>query len=170
MISRTVSLSATAFALALASCAEPPAAASNPPPTVKKPVVAGVPKPEPEPMKSAGMNHRGKVTSMSLEEFFPLQESGKVILFDARPGFFYNLGHIPGAISLPKSGMDERLAQRKSEFDAAAKEGKAVVIYCTNLLCPDARAVAMRLADFGYSSSVLSGGWETYKETGLPTE
>ena len=116
------------------------------------------------------MNGRGKVSSISLTDFFPLHESGKVLLFDARPGFFYSLGHIPGAINLPKDGCDAQIDKRESELKAAIAAKKTIVIYCTNLLCPDARAVATHLADRGYSSAVLSGGWETWKDSGMPTE
>lgn len=120
--------------------------------------------------KPVRMNGRGKVSSISLTDFFPLHESGKVLLFDARPGFFYSLGHIPGAINLPKDGCDAQIDKRESEIKAAIASKKTIVIYCTNLLCPDARAVATHLADRGYSSAVLSGGWETWKDSGMPTE
>jgi rhodanese-related sulfurtransferase len=116
------------------------------------------------------MNGRGKVSSISLTEFFPLHESGRVLLYDARPRFFYSLGHIPRAVSLPKDGCDAQLEKRDSEIKAAIAAKKTIVIYCTNLLCPDARAVATHLADRGYSSAVLSGGWETWTESGMPAE
>lgn len=116
------------------------------------------------------MNGRGRVSSISLTEFFPLHESNRVLLYDARPGFFYGLGHIPGAINLLKDGCDAQIEKRESEIKAAIAAKKTIVVYCTNLLCPDARAVATHLADHGYSSAVLSGGWETWKDSGMPTE
>jgi rhodanese-related sulfurtransferase len=133
----------------------PPAEATKPP--------AGPPKP-------VRMNGRGKVTSISIQDFFVLQQSGKVLLFDARPAFFYHLGHIPGALSLPKPSCDVEIAKRESEIKAAIAAKTPIVVYCTNLLCPDARTVAIHLADYGYSSSTLTGGWESWKEAGLPTE
>lgn len=126
-----------------------------------------VEKAKPKPVR---MNGRGKVSSISLTEFFPLQESGKVLLYDARPRFFFSLGHIPGAINLPKDGCEPQIGKRESEIKVAIASKKTIVIYCTNLLCPDARAVATHLADHGYSSAVLSGGWETWKDSGMPTE
>ncbi len=161
--------------LAAASCAPQPApstsapaasAPKSPAATAKKtPVAATVNRPE-----SRRVNGRGKVSSISLTDFFEQQQADKVLLFDARPAFFYKLGHIPGAISLPKNDRDARIAQYDADIQTALADGKTIVIYCTNLLCPDARTVAIRLADSGYPSSTLTGGWDSYKETGLPTE
>ncbi len=150
-----------AFAAGLASCAQPVAEV----PVTKVP--APVTKPKPKPVR---MNGRGKVTSISLTELFALQQSGSVLIYDARPGFFYSLGHIPGAINLPKQDCDAQIEKREAEIKAAIAANKPIVVYCTNLLCPDARTVAIHLAGFGYSSSTLSGGWESWKEAGLPTE
>lgn len=152
-------------ALAVAACTQP--VQQVPAATAAVPAVKRVPKPKPKPVR---MNGRGKVSSISFSEFFPLHESGKVLLYDARPGFFYSLGHIPSAISLAKDGCDAQIVKREAEIKAAIAAKKTIVIYCTDLLCPDARAVATHLAGYGYSSAVLSGGWETWKDSGMPTE
>ncbi len=146
---------ADGITLGLVSCAIP----AHEKPVPKKRVV-----------KSPRMNGRGKVSSISITDFFPLQQSDQVLLYDARPSFFYHLGHLPGAISLPKSDCDTEIVKREAEIIAALAAKKTIVVYCTNLLCPDARTLAIHLADFGYSSSTLTGGWETWKESGLPTE
>jgi rhodanese-related sulfurtransferase len=151
---------------AVVSCAGPVQEAPVARATAVK-VVPVQPKPKPKPVR---MNGRGKVSSISFTEFFPLHQSGQVMLIDARPGFFYHLGHIPGAVSLPKAGCDAQIEKRETEIKAALAGKKTIVIYCTNLLCPDARAVASHLAGYGYSSATLTGGWETWKESGMPTE
>jgi rhodanese-related sulfurtransferase len=149
-----------AIALGIASCAPP---AHEAPPVKKVETPAAPPKPP-------RMNGRGKIASISLTELFALQQSGQVLIYDARPGYFYNLGHLPGAISLPKMNCDAQITKREDEIKAALAAKKIIVVYCTNLLCPDARTVANHLAGFGYSSSVLTGGWDSWKESGLPTE
>ncbi len=149
------------IAAAVGSCARPVMVREAP---VKK---SEVPPAKP---KAPRMNGRGKVSSISLTDLFALQQADQVLIFDARPGFFYGLGHLPGAINLPKSGCDEQIAKREGEIKAALAANKTIVVYCTNLLCPDARTVANHLASFGYSSSTLGGGWESWKEAGLPTE
>lgn len=153
-----------AMALAVASCAPREAEKPASQPVVKQEATPAKPK------KPVLMNGRGKITSISLTDAFALQQSGDILLYDARPAFFYSLGHIPGAISLPKNNVEAEIDKREAEIKAAIAAKKPIVVYCTNLLCPDARTVAMHLADRGYSSSTLTGGWESWKESGLPTE
>lgn len=151
---------------AMASCAPPAAGPSAEalPLEKKAPDAAAVSKKKPR------MNGRGKVSSISLTDAFSLQQSDQALIYDARPGFFYGLGRIPGAISLPKSKCDEQIVAREQEIKAALAEGKTIIVYCSNFACPDARTVATHLASFGYSSSTLSGGWDSWKGSGLPTE
>jgi rhodanese-related sulfurtransferase len=156
-------LATTAIALTVACCASPVQQA----PVAQAARLAAVAIKKPKPVR---MNGRGEVTSISLTDFFPLHSAGRVLVYDARPSFFYFLGHIPGAISLPKDGCDAQILKREPEIKTALAEKKTLVIYCTNLMCPDARAVAIHLADHGYSSAILASGWETWKESGMPTE
>lgn len=153
-------------AFAVASCAQKaPAPTADALPPVKKATNAPA-----DSKKKPRMNGRGKVSSISLTDAFSLQQSGKALIYDARPGFFYGLGHIPGAINLPKAQCDEHIAKREQEIKTALATGKTIIVYCSNFACPDARTVATHLASFGYSSSTLSGGWDSWKESGLPTE
>jgi rhodanese-related sulfurtransferase len=112
----------------------------------------------------------GAVSSISLEDFFLLQESGKTLVIDARPSFVYQFGHIPGAINIPKSRCDELIAKRDAEFRSATAAGRKIIVYCTGLTCPDARTVADHLAARGISASVFEGGWDAWKEAGMPVE
>ncbi|MEX1048265.1 MAG: rhodanese-like domain-containing protein [Akkermansiaceae bacterium] len=155
-----------ALALAIASCAQPVPGS----PVVVTGPDAQNPEPVKPPKKKPMMNGRGKVSSISLADAFALQQSGKALIYDARPGFFYSLSRIPSAISLPKPGASAQVAAREAEIKTALAEGKTIVVYCSNFACPDARAVAIHLASYGYSSSTLTGGWEAWKESGLPTE
>ena len=150
-------------ALVLASCADRQAV-SAPPAGEVAPVEAPAFKKKPR------MNGRGEVTSISLERFFELHQAGKAMVFDARPGFFHSLGHIPGAISLPLKNCDEAIHRREAEIKAALAEGKTLVVYCTSITCPDARSVARHLSGFGHPASIFSGGWDEWKSAGLPTE
>ena len=153
-----------AAAIGVSSCA-PPAA-----PTVSPAPVRKTDAPAPPVKTAPRLNGRGKVSSISITELFTLQQSDQAYIIDARPGFFYGLGHLPGAVNIPKTDCDTQIAKREAEIKAALAGKKTVVVYCTNLLCPDARTVARHLASAGYSSSTLTGGWESWKEAGLPTE
>jgi rhodanese-related sulfurtransferase len=148
------------LALVLSACADntavqPAVSSTNAKPKYKKPV---------------RMNGRGEISSVSLEEFFALQQSGKVMIYDARPAFFYQIGHIPGAVSLPKNDCDEKIAAREGEIKAALASGRKIITYCTSFTCPDARSLAMHISGFGYPVSVFSGGWDAWKDAGMPVE
>lgn len=152
------------LALGIASCAP-----TRTEPQAAKPA-AEAPPVSPEFKKKPRLNGRGKVSSISLTEAFALQQNGQALIYDARPTFFYQMGHIPGAIHLPKTRADAQIHAREQEIKDALAAGKTIIVYCTNFACPDARTVAIHLAGFGYSSSTLTGGWDAWKESGLPTE
>lgn len=153
--------------LTLVACVEPtkPTAPTNPNGSAKPATEA-----KSNYKKPIRMNGRGEISSISLEKFFELQQSGKALIYDARPTVFHALGHIPGAISLPKHHCDENIAKREGEIKAALKKGKTIIVYCTSLTCPDARTVAIHISGFGYPVTVFSGGWDAWKEAGMPTE
>jgi len=152
-----------ALASAMVSCA--PSKAPVPAPA---PVKQDETKP-PE-KKRLPASQRGEVSSISLTKLFELQQSGDVLIYDARPSVFYREGHIPGAISLPKSIATDVIREREAELKAAKADGKHIAVYCTGILCADARTVARYLSSAGYSSSIFSGGWDEWKSAGLPTE
>ncbi len=157
-------LLAATMLLGISSCIQPVHQhMTDPPPSETNKAPAA-------PKKPVRMNGRGKITSISMEDLFSLQQSDKALIFDARPAFFYHLGHVPGAISMPKSNCDAEIVKREGQIKSALAAGKTVVVYCTSFTCPDARSVAIHLADFGYSSSTMPGGWDAWKESGLPTE
>lgn len=157
-------ISLAVMAIVLAACADKPALA---PPTSSLPE-----KPQAEEKfdKPVLMNGRGKISSIALEDFFLLHQSGKTLVIDARPSIFHQFGHIPGAISLPAKNCDPAIARREAEIKAAIADGKTIVTYCSGLLCPDARTVASHISGFGYPASVFSGGWDAWKDAGMPTE
>ena len=110
----------------------------------------------------------GRVTRIALGDFFALQQSGEVLIYDVRPAFFHSLGHIPDSVSWPKSAYTRQLESREEQIREAVAAGRPVVLYCTDLACPDARDVATRLAARGHDVRVLEGGWEAWKAGGLP--
>jgi 3-mercaptopyruvate sulfurtransferase SseA len=171
---RTI-LAAPVLALALTACADKPSGppfdgASHDAQLDPAAMPGKAPAEKAEYKKPVRMNGRGKVSSISLEDFFLLHQSGKTLVIDARPSIFHQFGHIPGAISLPAKNCDPVIAGREEEIRKAVADGKTIVTYCTGLLCPDARTVAMHISGFGYPASVFSGGWDAWKEAGMPVE
>jgi rhodanese-related sulfurtransferase len=161
---------AAVFLLALAACEEgrnpapvpaPAAAKPAPAPHGEKPAPTLAAKP---PVKA------GKLTEIGLEAFFPRQQAGTVLLYDARPPFVVAFGKIPGAINWPRGDYASKLSTRESEITAARKAGKLVVIYCTDAACPDAQAIGEKLVARGHDVSILEGGFADWKAAGMPTE
>ena len=126
--------------------------------------------PKPKTKKPVRINGRGDISSISLEEMFALQGSGNALIFDARPGYLFHLGHIPGAESLPKSDCENSVAKMDERLKSAVAAGKPIVVYCSGLLCPDARTVAMHISGYGHPSKIFSGGYDAWKKAGLPTD
>jgi rhodanese-related sulfurtransferase len=156
-------LPALVACIAVAACTDPQTAASR---AAASSATHAAEKPAPY-KKPPRLNGRGEVKSISLEEFFLLHQSDQVLVFDARPRFFYRLGHIPGAVSLPLSGCDEMIHRHETEIRAALASGKTLVTYCTGISCPDARSLARHLSGFGYPASIFSGGWHAWRDAGL---
>lgn len=157
----------SASALGLASCADVPKQAATV--TRSAPLVRSQQEVTPEKAAEPTLK-QGKVSRIALGDFFQLQQSGKALIFDVRPGFYYSLGHVPGAINWPKGRFEEQLNLRETQIQTAIASQKPVVLYCTDLACPDALSVASRLAARGHSTAVLQGGFEAWKAGELPIE
>lgn len=110
---------------------------------------------------------KGQISEMDIGTLFQFKGENKAFLVDVRPGFFHNLEHIPGAISLPVKKFDELFPAVQSQLDDALAAGKVIVLYCTDENCPDGRRTAAKLAKKGYSTSVYKGGWKEWKASGL---
>lgn len=162
------------LALALVACAErplaPPFKGSADGPHLDPSAPKKNSPEKPKDLNPARTSNWGVVSTISFERFFALQQSGKALVFDARSGFFYHLGHIPGAIHLPKQNCDEQIRNRETQIKSALATGKTIVVYCTGLNCPDAMTVASRLSVFGHPAAVFSGGWDAWKDADMPSE
>lgn len=151
----------------LASCADPtsPSAPEPPveptaPPEETKPKVE--PKPEaPEPPE------RGEVTSIGIDQIFPLRMEDKALMVDVRPVLLYKLGHIDGAISMPVADFKNSFPKVKPQLDAAVAAGKVIITYCQSESCPDASSAGRYLAAQGYDVSVYRAGLSEWKAVGV---
>ena len=127
--------------------------------------------PKSKPMKIAvGTEEKGKSTGIGLDDFYPIQQSGDVLIYDVRVPYFFNIDHIPGAVNWPYTKYDEEIQKRDIEIQKARNAGTRVVLYCFNLGCPEARNVAKKLIRRGYDVSVLTMGIDSWRDAGLPME
>jgi rhodanese-related sulfurtransferase len=127
--------------------------------------------PHSKPLKiSSTYKSSGEVKDMGIEELFSLQQSGKVLIYDVRVPYFYQIDHIPGAINWPYTDYAAQVQTRDLEIQRALNAGKKIVVYCFNLGCPEARGVARNLARRDYKISMLTLGIDHWRSAGLPME
>ena len=152
------------LALLLASCAKAPDS--------EKPE-ARVPVKQSEVVPSAGASVGGRpqgvvrISGIQVGDLFQLLGENRILLVDVRPGFFFRLGHIPGAFSLPLKSFESGIGVFRRNLDDARRAGKTIVIYCADENCPDSLTTARKLARMGYSTSVYRGGWKEWRSSGL---
>ena len=112
----------------------------------------------------------GKSTGMGIEEFYALQQSGNVLIYDVRVPYFYAIDHISGAINWPHDQYDKQVQARDIEIQKAQAEGKKVVLYCFGVTCNEARNVAKKLVRRDYELYILTMGIDSWRDAGLPLE
>lgn len=157
-----ISLFLLTSALALMSCAKP---ATKPTELVKEAEIKSKPLKTPPRVEKLG-----KTSGMGIQELYPLQQSGDVLIYDVRVPYFYAIDHIPGAINWPYNQYQEQVQMRDIEIQKAQAEGKKVVLYCFSLTCAEARNVAKKLSRRDYEIYVLTMGMDSWREAGLPVE
>jgi len=93
-----------------------------------------------------------------------MPQGEKVI--DARERQFFERGHIPGAINLPRSAIARELEAFRQSWRA-----QPIVIYCSGADCSDSRFLATRLSHERIGPvTVFPGGWEEWSAVHLPSE
>ena len=85
---------------------------------------------------------------------------------DAREPAFFEEGHIPRSINLPR----ESILQAKTSL-ALADKSRPVIVYCSGEDCEDSKIVAKALLALGHAKvTVYAGGWEEWSASGSPVE
>ena len=118
------------------------------------------------PSTAAGMQDPG-FTVVTLDEAWSLYTSEKILFLDAREPYAYEQGHLPGAINVPVSRVEERIEQLQAFI------GKDVVFvaYCDSPECPLSYELAGLLKAHGMAPvSILRQGWIGWYEAGFPYE
>lgn len=113
---------------------------------------------------------KGSSSSISLDDFFALQQTGGALIYDVRVPYFYKIDHIPGAINWPHNEYDAQVQERDIEIQKALNSGKKVVLYCFSPLCAEARNVAKKLSRRDYDVHVMTAGIDSWRDAGLPLE
>ena len=117
-------------------------------------------------MRWGTLERREMVGEITREELRKRLEGGEaLVLVEALPPKYYEEAHLPGAINIPHTEVEE-LAPRLLP-DKSAR----VVVYCSNRACRNSPQAARRLAALGYENVYdFEEGKQGWIEAGLPTE
>ncbi len=89
------------------------------------------------------------------------------IVVDARHKDFYDMGHLPGALSYPLIDFDTNLDQMLS----ALGKNSAILVYCSSFECTDSHTLASRLIESNFTDvKVFAGGYGQWVELGFKIE
>lgn len=107
--------------------------------------------------------------TLSLEEFTSFVEKKGGLVLDARPEIFHRLGHVPGALSLPRDDFEKGYAALKNKLEV--DRSQPIAIYCSGTSCEDSGLLKKSLASLGYTNLALfEGGWGEWTAAKKPEE
>jgi rhodanese-related sulfurtransferase len=92
-------------------------------------------------------------------------EAGALAL-DARPVDFYDMGRIPGALSLPEDDFDAAFTRLETRLRASSD----VLVYCAGFGCEASHIVSRKLKQRGIPAAILEEGWPAWQDAGYPVE
>jgi rhodanese-related sulfurtransferase len=87
---------------------------------------------------------------------------GLVTVLDVRPPEEFAAGHVPGAVNIPLSELEEHLEELDQEHE--------VIAYCRGPHCILAFDAVARLRDRGFTARRLEDGYPEWKLAGLPVD
>lgn len=106
---------------------------------------------------------------LTLEQIQVFVDQKQGLVLDARPEIFHRLGHIPGALALPRDDFENFYRQHQAVLES--DKTQALVIYCSGGSCEDSDLIESALRKLGYTQiSIFQGGWNEWKSAGLPEE
>ena len=86
------------------------------------------------------------------------QKATDFVVLDLRPPEQYQLGHVPGSISIPLSSLLDKLDMVPMD--------KTAYVYCA--LDQNAAFGVMALTMLGYRAHVIGDGWSAWQKAGYP--
>jgi len=105
---------------------------------------------------------RDSMEPVSRVELLERLRAGLVTVLDVRPADEFAEGHLPGAINIPLSELEERLADLDPEKD--------VVAYCRGTYCVLSFEAVATLRVRGFTARRLEEGLPEWKAAGLPVQ
>jgi rhodanese-related sulfurtransferase/DNA-binding transcriptional ArsR family regulator len=107
-------------------------------------------------------SNRDAMEPVSRQELLARARDGLVTVLDVRPADEYAAGHVPGAINIPLSELESRIA----ELDPV----REVVAYCRGPYCVLSFEAVAALRARGFNVRRLEDGLPEWRASGLPVE
>ena len=102
------------------------------------------------------------------EEVEALLADPNVITLDARPRVFYEISHLPGALSLSREQFEKDIRLIETTL---REPGRTLLVYCSDPSCEDGARVCRALQERGFKSLHLyHGGFDEWEAAGMPVE
>lgn len=105
---------------------------------------------------------RDAMEPVTRAELISRLRDGTVTVLDVRPESEFNLGHLPGALSIPFGELERRLSELPKEAQ--------IIAYCRGRYCVLSFEAVAALREKGYDVRRLEDGYPEWKAAGLPLE
>ena len=105
-------------------------------------------------------NRLDSLDPVSREALVKRLDDGSVVLLDVRPEDEFALGHLPGALNIPFSDLERRLAELPKDTQ--------IVAYCRGPYCVLSFEAVAALRSKGYDIKRLEDGYPEWKAACLP--
>jgi len=99
------------------------------------------------------------MTTSPLDLYEKMRNNEDINVIDVREPFDFFIGHVPGALSLPRRAWTSTLGLTRDHLN---------VIYSHSADCRLANRAANYFAENDFYVTVLEGGFEQWKRHGLP--
>ena len=108
------------------------------------------------------LNTRDSMEAVPAQELVQRLKRGEVTVLDVRPEEEYAAGHLPGAVNIPLSALQEQLATLPRD--------REVIAYCRGPYCVLSYDAVAELRRRGYRARRLEEGYPEWRIAGLPVE
>ncbi|WP_206455707.1 ArsR/SmtB family transcription factor [Aurantimonas marina] len=105
---------------------------------------------------------RDSMEPVSREELLERSRTGLVTVLDVRPEDEFAVGHLPGAVNIPLSELEARLAVLDPDHE--------IVAYCRSAYCVLSFEAVAELRRRGFRVRRLEDGYPEWRAAGLPVE
>src|SRR5579863_5695439 len=103
---------------------------------------------------------RDELEPVSRDELVDRLRSGAATVLDVRPEDEFQQGHLPGALNIPLSQLERRLAELPADQE--------IIAYCRGPWCVLSFEAVAALRQRGYRARRLEDGFPEWKVAGLP--